>query len=490
MGMANEFDTIVIGAGYGGLAGAAYLSKAGEKVALLEAHATIGGCAGYFRKGEFSFEAGATTLNGLGEGGPLARLASDFSLPVRWKKVDPAIEIHFSGKTLRRLAAPDDFADELGRVFGVAGASEFCHWIDTYSDELWRFSQRYPMPPQSIIEYGQHLRAGVSFLARVGIDFMRPFSSVLPRDWLRNAALCSVFDELLLISAQARSGSAPAAVGVLGMGYPADMYYPVGGISAMGHDLGDRLVAAGGELSLNDRAIEIRKSSLGYQVRSRKGMRECRRLILAVPIWNCVDLFVDDEAKAVLRRRALRFDEGWGAVTAYFGVRFDRPPGGLYHQIHFDRPAPRGVASGSVFVSFSAVDDRSRAPSGYQAVTISTHANISEISRDRHSSEYAEFKLEVGDFIMDTFRRQFGRNGIVEIVEERVGTPLSFERFTRRHHGRVGGIPWKVRQWPMRRIHSYLPLDEVYLLGDTALPGQGVAGVVMGAQQLSDRLTR
>ena len=48
------FDLIVVGGGMGGLATAALAQRLGLRTALLEAHTKLGGCAGYFRRGDFT----------------------------------------------------------------------------------------------------------------------------------------------------------------------------------------------------------------------------------------------------------------------------------------------------------------------------------------------------------------------------------------------------------------------------------------------------
>ena len=47
-----EFDLVVVGGGMGGLATAALAQRVGLSTALLEAHTKLGGCAGYFRRGD------------------------------------------------------------------------------------------------------------------------------------------------------------------------------------------------------------------------------------------------------------------------------------------------------------------------------------------------------------------------------------------------------------------------------------------------------
>src|SRR3954469_20336939 len=55
----------------GGLATAALAQHVGLCTGLLEAHTKLGGCAGYFRRGPYTFDAGATALMGLRPGEPL-----------------------------------------------------------------------------------------------------------------------------------------------------------------------------------------------------------------------------------------------------------------------------------------------------------------------------------------------------------------------------------------------------------------------------------
>src|SRR5271165_2911949 len=73
-GGSPEYDLVVIGGGMGGLATAALAQRLGLRTALLEAHTKLGGCAGYFGRGPYTFDAGATALMGLGPGEPIGAL--------------------------------------------------------------------------------------------------------------------------------------------------------------------------------------------------------------------------------------------------------------------------------------------------------------------------------------------------------------------------------------------------------------------------------
>ncbi len=70
----SEYDLVVIGGGMGGLATAALSCRLGLRTALLEAHTKLGGCAGYFRRGPYAYDAGATALMGFAPGEPIGDL--------------------------------------------------------------------------------------------------------------------------------------------------------------------------------------------------------------------------------------------------------------------------------------------------------------------------------------------------------------------------------------------------------------------------------
>src|SRR3954454_13617661 len=70
----TAYDLVVVGGGMGGLGTGALAQRLGLRTALLEAHTRLGGCAGYFRRGPYTFDAGATALMGLRPGEPIGDL--------------------------------------------------------------------------------------------------------------------------------------------------------------------------------------------------------------------------------------------------------------------------------------------------------------------------------------------------------------------------------------------------------------------------------
>ena len=90
-------------AGWAGWRRPRWRSEPGLRTALLEAHTKLGGCAGYFGRGPYTFDAGATALMGLRPGEPigdlLALLGVDFEgVPT------PSYRVHLPDRVARRRA--------------------------------------------------------------------------------------------------------------------------------------------------------------------------------------------------------------------------------------------------------------------------------------------------------------------------------------------------------------------------------------------------
>ena len=62
----NTYDTIIVGGGIAGLTSAAYLSREGQKILLIEKNKECGGLVNSFTRDGFHFDAGVRALENAG----------------------------------------------------------------------------------------------------------------------------------------------------------------------------------------------------------------------------------------------------------------------------------------------------------------------------------------------------------------------------------------------------------------------------------------
>src|SRR4051812_6268339 len=92
----------------GGLATAALAQRLGLRTALLEAHTRLGGCAGTFGRGPYTFDAGATALMGLGTGEPIGDFLRLIGLDLPASRT-PGYRVHLPDRTLDIVADASAF---------------------------------------------------------------------------------------------------------------------------------------------------------------------------------------------------------------------------------------------------------------------------------------------------------------------------------------------------------------------------------------------
>jgi len=131
---------VIIGAGFGGLAVGAELSRAGLDVTVLEAHIYPGGCAGTFYHKGYRFDAGATLAGGFAPGAPMDRLARHYEIDWEARPASRAMQVHLPDEsTITRWTDSQRWERERRAKFGNQ-AEPFWRWQESTADALWGFT--------------------------------------------------------------------------------------------------------------------------------------------------------------------------------------------------------------------------------------------------------------------------------------------------------------------------------------------------------------
>jgi C-3',4' desaturase CrtD len=486
---------VVVGAGIGGLSSAALLAKAGLDVTVLEAHNEPGGCASTFYHHGYRFDAGATLSAGFYLGGPMDLLAQAIGVE-KWptEPTDTAMVVHLpDGWKVFRLTGQQRWEERLS-AFGTR-SEKFWRWQERTADALWDLALRgIPWPPQSFQDWTQfipkafdELRSDLParHLPQFILDAFRPISHHL-QDAPERLRL--FIDGQLLISAQTTSPYANALYATAALDLPRrGAVHLKGGMIAIAEAIVEALCKSGGQIHYQQQATNIRfeKDHPTCVETKGNGTFPADLVILNIPPWNIAPL-TQNLLPNRMRGLPQRPKDGWGAFMVYVGVDASLIPEDLplHHQVIVKEPLGEG---NSLFLSLNPPWDSSRAPNGRRALTISTHTAL-EPWWNLHQKDKAAYEARKQAYlerVLDSSERVLP--GLREASHLLLpGTPLTFQRFTRRKWGWVGGFPQThlFRNWGPRLS------PDLWMVGDSIFPGQSTAAVALGGMRVARSILR
>jgi len=507
---------LVVGAGVGGATVAALLAKAGHIVTVLEAHIYPGGCAGTFYHQRYRFDAGATLAGGFQPGGPHAIVGERLGIDWQVTPVNPAWQVLLPDRCVTQYADPERWHTELSRAFRNSPQHghilRFVKESERVSDAVWDFAAHRPAwPPASI---GDLMRSALALRPQTLIALPHLFETMgawARRSGVTDKAALTFLDAQLLISAQTTSADASALFGAAAADLPRKgVTHPTGGIGGISGQLVEAIQRFGGTVHFRQEVTHLEtKDGRVVAARTNKGLRvECDVCIANLTPWDLARLLGEASPAKLGRETHTRADE-WGAFTLYLGVEGGLPPVGSpepragqpdqpdsssterpdHIQVIGDYDRPLGEAN-SIFMSFSPAQDPSRAPPGQRALTISTHTRAADWWALRNTPgkqhEYDERVALYSERMLDQAEKAFP--GLRQRIRLKLaGTPVTFNFFTRRHRGGVGGFPF-TNLFKARGPWTGLP--NAWLVGDSIFPGQSTAGVTLGALRVADEVLR
>ena len=141
----------------------------------------------------------------------------------------------------------------------------------------------------------------------------------------------------------------------------------------------------------------------------------------------------------------------------------------------YDYEGPIGE-NNSLFVSVSKPGD-GRAPAGMATIPASS---FTDVRGWEGGDRYDALKQEETETAIARLGQYFQLNADT-LVHVEAATPRTFQRYTAREMGIVGGLGQRVSSFGPFGFASRTPLKKLWLVGDSTHPGEGTAGVSYSA---------
>lgn len=458
-------DVGVIGSGFGGLTAAALAARSGLDVSVFERHTRPGGCAGDFTLEGFWFPAGATVVTGLEDGGILRQVFDNVGARTESYPLDPSIRFTVDERSLAYAADLREWTSQLAQAFpGAAAYERFWQWTHDVGGVVYDIGAALPsLPLQRWADVRRTARAFTPGVLRTLPLLWQTVGDVKRRLGAEGEpAIDAMIDSLLMDAAGAPAAHCSAIQGAIALDlYRRGCQWVEGGTGRLAMQLVRSIRTSGGTVTFAAEVVSLQPEGSGWLLRFADGSEvAARRVVANVP----------PAALDRLRGRRPRLpseSDAWGAFVLHLGIdATGLEPTHPYHQV-----VSGETQHGSSFVSIFP----SRARPEQWSISVSRHVRPSEwrgVPRDVHLR-----RCQLEQALLDDVAQVIpGVRARVKVL--RSATPGTFERYTARPGGFVGGIVQRPSVVALR-APGHRPERGLFMAGDHVFPGQGTVGTAL-----------
>jgi C-3',4' desaturase CrtD len=482
----------------GGLTAAALLAARGVDVCLLEKEAEAGGCAATFEKFGYTFESTASLYAGWQPGEIHERVFAE--LPVAAPEVrpaSPAYIVRLPDMTEVALVEDDqNFEQNLRAAFSECAEASvnFYREIAPIGAALQRTAARVPDLPN--ISQLQRLRAAASE-ARIAPRVLAAMNQTTAEHLTQASPRFRRFiDVQLQIFAQCASTDCAYLYACVALSLPRRGMHEIrGGAASLTNALIASIKKSGGTVRLNAPVLRLAYDAsgrtTGVDLLSGERVEVTRAVVSNLTVWDTYGKLVGLSRTPEEMRRRLKNLRGWGAYLLYLGMdeaaAESLPATHLLALTDWQENQPYDAEAMQFMFSAAPVWD-TRAPAHKRAVTVQTFTDAAQWFAF-HEVE-AEHETQDQQFLETCWQRlhtalpELGDR--IEVIE--TATPRTFYDTTRRKLGMVGGVGQSLAVFGPNSVTHRTHLPNLFLVGDSVFPGNGVAAVTHSALIVANEL--
>jgi phytoene dehydrogenase-like protein len=275
-----------------------------------------------------------------------------------------------------------------------------------------------------------------------------------------------------------------------------NLYELRGGGAALASALLSAIERSGGLVRLNTPVLRLSYDeggrARGVDLLNGERVEATRAIVSNLSVWDTYGKLVGLNRTPDIVRQRLKALKGWGAYLLFLGL--DEEAATRLPATHIlslsDWQEGQAYNPEDAQLMFSAAPARDRrAPAGKRAVTVSAFTEASQWFAF-HEDE-AEHESQDQLWLEKSWERlhaalpELGSG--IEVIE--TATPRTFYENTRRKLGMVGGVGQSLEVFGPRSLNHRTFLPNLFMVGDTTFPGQGVAAVTHSALVVANELT-
>ena len=496
-----DWDVIVIGSGIGGLVTASQLAAKGAKALVLERYLIPGGSGGSFRREGYTFDVGASMIFGFGEKGHtnlLTRALADVGQ--HCETVPDAVQLEYHLPDGLTMAVDRDYDDFISRM-----SARFPHetkGICAFYETCWQVFRCLDAMPLLSLEDPAYL-AKVFFrapLACLGLARWLPFNvGDVAKKHIKDVNLLHLIDmECFCWSVMPAERTPMINAGmVFSDRHAGGINYPKGGVGVIAEKLVAGLEANGGEIRYKNRVTNVlieHGQAVGVRLADGEELR-AKRIVSNATRWDTfagegsasstlVDMEHTPTAETTWRNR---YKPSSSFLSLHLGINASVVPKDFHcHHLLLENWDEMEAEQGVVFVSMPSLLDPSLAPEGRHILHTFTQSDMSNW-KGLSPEAYAMKKTKDADRLIERLEALIpGLSRAVEFKE--IGTPRTHRRFLGRMGGSYGPIPGKRLPGLLPMPFNRTGLKNLYCVGDSCFPGQGLNAVAFSGYACSHRI--
>ncbi|MFX0090931.1 MAG: phytoene desaturase family protein, partial [Candidatus Hodarchaeota archaeon] len=509
----TDYDVVVIGAGLAGLTTATKLQKLGAKVLLLEQHFIVGGYASNFKRKGYEFDASIHFFPGAGKNGGMGKILKliDVETKVEFIPLESRYRSVFPNHTLEWSNDLDVLISTLQQFFPHEKeniVSYFSDMRELYKGIQFITSARY-LGEMSFFKMVTGFLRNIKAILKIGKYMDKPYYEFL-QERIKDPQLKG-----LLAQAWGYIGTPPRELSLLFFVNATYSFFEEGGYYVKGgsQNLSNAIAAAfqehGGELRTSHDVTEIlikHGTATGVTVFDKN--KKTAYTITSQVIISCCDnwhTFKDlvgfDKLPSSFIEKLQSLKPAMSVFAVYLGVDMELPEQfkDAYDVLVFNSydvdELYKGVQAKNfgmyIIAIYSNVCPEFSPLSGQKHVICllanmeNNPENLEEVWKvadpydTNRSEEYNQIKQDLALQLIEEAEKHIpGLKKSIEVIE--IGTPVTFQRYTRNYGGSYLGWSNIVEQSILKRQGNITPIKNLFTTSQWTFPGGGVAACIIG----------